>query len=486
MPEYQHNDFEKMIDSLSSEQITPVYLIHGDEFLVKNIVNRLKTKLLPETKQKTNFNPIDGANDNIPSAIEQLNTFSLMPGTRIIAILDSQIFYAAQDRHSLLEKGKTAFLDNQLKKASRYFLTLLSSEKFGIDAIHPQQLNETIESLIKKGKSEDFEHIQWMKAVAEYCISQNISVPDAINYSDLLTESIEKGFAQRNILIITTDSVQKNRRLYKSILKKGTVIHCQVPKGFIKADKDKQEKTFREKAELILSQHGKTINPDAFRLMLNMIEPSVRSLTLNLEKLIQYVGDRKKISKDDVESAIERSRQDPIFELTNAISDRNIIDALTVLDNLFANQFNPLQALAAIANLIRKLLLVDDVKERYHYQKGMSFALFKNQFFKNVLEYDQSIASHMQAEENSTDSDKKKTKRKTSKSTLMIAKNPKSIYPVYLSFKASENYQRQELVNAVHVLYQADKRIKTSGQDNRRVIEQTIIEICRRKPPVKS
>ena len=480
MPDYQYNDFEKVVATLSQDQITPVYLIHGDEFLVKNCVNLLKKSILPESKQKTNFNTIDGANENIPTAIEQLNTFSLMPGTKIIAILDSQIFYSGQDRNALLEKGRSAFSENQIKKASRYFLTLLSSEKLGIDDISPERLDKTIASLIK----EQSEHTEWIKAIAEYCISQNISVPDAMNYSDMLMGSIEKGFAKRNILFITTDTVQKNRRLYKMILKKGTIIHCQIPKGFVKADRDQQEKTFREKAQQLLAQHGKTMRPDAFNAMREMIDNSLRSFSLNLEKLIQYVGKRDTITKEDVETVIERTRQDPIFELTNALSDRNLTETLAVLNNLFANQFNPLQALAAITNLIRRFLLIADVKQKYNYQKGMSFAQFKNQFFQNVLDYEQLLAERMNSGEDSVVSGTQKTKQKRSKSTLIIAKNPKSIYPVYLSFKASENYQLQELIEAIHFLYQADKKIKTGSQDNGRVIEQVIIQICRRRPRV--
>ncbi|MBF0449536.1 MAG: hypothetical protein HQK75_02435 [Candidatus Magnetomorum sp.] len=485
MADFNHNAFEKMIDNLTADQITPVYMIHGDEFLVKNIVKRLKEKLLPKSKQKTNFNPIDGAIDLIPSAIEQLNTFSLIPGIRIIAIIDSQVFYSGHDRSALLEKGQSAFSENQLKKASHYLLNLLATEKLGIEDIYAERLDETIQSLVKE-QNDASQHTEWLQAVADYCVSQKLSVPDAMNYSDMLTESIEKGFAQRNILMITTDTVQKNRRLYKAILKKGTVVHCQIPKGFVKADQDQQEKTFRENAQTILSQHGKTMAPDAFSAMREMINPSLRSFSINLEKLIQYVGTRKKITKDDVEAVIEHSRQDPIFELTNALSDRNLIEALLVLENLFANQFNPLQALAAIANLIRRLLLIVDVKEMYHgsYQKGMSFAHFKNQFFQNVLEYDQRQAEDSQTGEVSSDAPKK-VRGKVSKTTLMVAKNPKSIYPVYLGFKASENYHRQELIDAIQILYQADKRIKTGSQDNRRVIEQAIIQICRRKQPVR-
>ncbi|ETR71572.1 MAG: DNA polymerase III subunit delta [Candidatus Magnetoglobus multicellularis str. Araruama] len=398
MADYKYNDFIKIIETMSLDEITPIYLIHGDEYLVKTVFKQLKVKLLPEKKRKTNITSVDGANDNIPSAIELLNTFSLMPGTRIIAINDSQIFYAGQDRSALLEKGQAAFNDNQIKKAARFFLNLMAVSKLTMNVIQ-SNLEETIEALTKD-QGDIAQHTQWLKAVADYCISQNMSVPDLMNYSDMLTEAIDKGFAQRNILIITTDTVQRNRRLYKAIARHGTVVNCQVAKGFVKAEKDQQEKTFRENAQHILAQSGKSMSSEAFAVMRQMMDASLRGFTVNLEKLIQYVGERKNITREDVEAVLERSRQDPIFELTNAIADRKITNALTVLDNLFTNQFYPLQALAAIANQIRKALLIVDAKSRYQdsYHKGMSFAQFKNQFFPNVLAYDQLLVDEASAE----------------------------------------------------------------------------------------
>jgi DNA polymerase III delta subunit len=63
----------------------------------------------------------------------------------------------------------------------------------------------------------------------------------------------------------------------------------------------------------------------------------------------------------------------------------------------------------------------------------------------------------------------------------MIAKNPKSIYPVYLSFKSSDNYARKELIQAFQILYEADKRIKSGSQNKAQIIEHVLIDICRRK-----
>jgi len=477
MADQTYTKFIKDIDSILLDA-KPLYLIHGDEYLVKDTFKQLKAKLLPEKKQKTNLTVIEGAIEHIPSAIEQLNTYSLMPGIRIVAINDSQIFYSGQDRSSLLEKGQAAFSENKMKKAASFFLNLLAAEKLSIEEIQPEKIDRTIQMITKEETSQ---HVQWMSEVSAHCIEQKLSVPDLKNFSEMLTETIEKGFAQRNILIITTDTVQKNRRLYKAIAKHGIVVNCQVPKGFIKADRDQQDKTFRENAQNILAQSGKKMTPDAYTLMRDMLGQGLRNFTVSLEKLIQYVGERNSITRDDVTAVLERTRQDPIFELTNALADRNLINALAVLDNLFENQFNPLQAVAAIANQIRRLILIDDVKARYKdsYRKGMTFAHFKNSFFSNVLEYDQMMAEF--AVESTQDTNISKKKKKKVNTTLIIAKNPKSLYPVYLSFKSSDNYSRHELLQAIQLLYEADKRIKTGSQNNNQIIERMIIEICRRK-----
>jgi len=74
-----------------------------------------------------------------------------------------------------------------------------------------------------------------------------------------------------------------------------------------------------------------------------------------------------------------------------------------------------------------------------------------------------------------------KSKKKKSKLTtdLLIAKNPKNAYPIYLLLKKSERFSKEDLIQAFETLNAADKKLKTGGPDARLVLEKVILGICR-------
>ena len=69
----------------------------------------------------------------------------------------------------------------------------------------------------------------------------------------------------------------------------------------------------------------------------------LRTFSGNLEKLVDYVGARQEITAADVEAVLNRTRQDPIYELTGALADRNPEQALFFLDSLLADGMFSLQ-----------------------------------------------------------------------------------------------------------------------------------------------
>ena len=75
----------------------------------------------------------------------------------------------------------------------------------------------------------------------------------------------------------------------------------------------------------------------------------------------------------------------------------------------------------------------------------------------------------------------KKTKKKKQLATdLLIAKNPKNSYPIFQLFKKSERFSKEELIEAVDSLNQTDKRLKSSGQNPKLVLENIILSICKK------
>jgi DNA polymerase-3 subunit delta len=78
------------------------------------------------------------------------------------------------------------------------------------------------------------------------------------------------------------------------------------------------------------------IDPDAARELVDSLGGDMMMISNELEKLILYVGDKKRISLGDVETLVLAAKQRSLYELTDAISSRDRTRALEVLDAILS------------------------------------------------------------------------------------------------------------------------------------------------------
>ncbi|OQY59209.1 MAG: hypothetical protein B6245_07785 [Desulfobacteraceae bacterium 4572_88] len=465
--------------------LSPVCLIYGEDVLCKSAFDTLLNTLLPPSERSLNYEPVD--NDNVYDAIERANTFSLLYGTKVVALLDSRIFYSKQEASRFLEKARTAYDDKEMKKAAKYVTGLLGSSGLSLEDVG----DEAKRRKNLKLSSDLLADAKWLDEIIRYCSDNGISVPAAKDSASDLQEAIEKGFPDGNHLIITTDLADKRRTLFKAISKAGMVVDCSVPKGNRREDKMARDLVLNERMKAILGRSGKIMDRGAYQAMCEMIGFDLRTFSNNLEKLVSYVGSRKKITAEDVASVLKRTKQEPIYELTSAISERNVEDALFFLDALLGAGFFPLQVLGAIINQIRKVLLVKgfvESREGKVWKPWLSYQQFQARVMPAVQEYDKGLLSQLEtwdamlskADDEGDGKKKKKGRKKKSKpaTDVLIAKNPRSVYPVYLMLQKSEKFTTPGLLEAMEKLSQADLRLKTTGQNPKIILEDAIFHIC--------
>jgi DNA polymerase-3 subunit delta len=478
------------LEDLEEKQLSggfaPVYLMYGEELLYKTALEELLKVLMPGVKRSLNYEPIEGTGHNIQAAIELVNTYSLMPGTKVVAICDSDIFYSKQDEGKLIIKAKEAHANKDHKNAAKYFLNILGLLNLSFDDLRRENRTKALK-LDTDSLSDD----RWLNDIIDYCLDNNLPIPAADDNAEVVGQAILKGFPRGNHLIITTDLVDKRRSLYKIIRQEGVIIDCSVPKGDRRADKMAQENALIERRDAILERFDKTIDQDAYRAVCEMTGFDLRTFSQNLEKLASYVGDRKEISVDDVGSVLERTKKDPIYELTNAVSDRNVKGALFYLKSLLAAEFHPLQILAAITNQTRKLLLLKGFVESSQISRrhaGAGYGYFKNHIMPAIQAHDRELLDQIESWESMLSKDtqtegksgtKKEAKKKSKLVTdLMIAKNPNNPYPVYILIQKSDKYTTAELMDAFECLRRADMRLKSTGQRPKLILEEAILKIC--------
>ncbi len=478
---------KELEDGPQFKEFAPVYLIYGEELLYKTAFEALLDALIPAAKRSLNCMLIEGINDNIQEAIELVNTYSLLSGTKVVAICDSRIFYSRQDDGMLIDKTKAAMDTNDIKGAAKYFLNLLGLLNLTFDDVSKENREKAL-NLESRGLSDD----EWLDKIITHCVENDLSIPSGTDNVSLLTRTVEKGFPKGNHLIITTDMVDKRTKLFKAIRNHGVIIDCSVPKGERRADKIAQEAVLKDRMSIILDQFGKTMDKDAYRAMYEMTGFDLRTFLSNLQKLVSYVGDRAMITVNDVEHVLKRTKKDPIYELTNAISDRNIEKALFFLDSLIAENIHPLQILAAMTNQIRRLLIVKGFVESSYgasWHAGVKFEQFKKKIMPLIQAYDRDLLNQLEAwdvmlskvAEKNNQKQKRKDKKRKPTTDLVIVKNPNNPYPVYQMLLKSEMFTKDELISSLEHLSQSDLRFKSTGQNQKIILEEVIFSICKLK-----
>lgn len=144
--------------------------------------------------------------------------------------------------------------------------------------------------------------------------------------------------------------------LVKAAEKYGKAIQSTVPKGAA------LEKWIVNRAK---ATHAK-IMPDAAALLANFSGNNLRLLANELDKLATYVGRDATITIQDVRHLSAQVQEARIFDLTDALAQRNRKQALNILHDLLADGEAPIKLVSTITFQVRSLLLVKELA-----QKGM-------------------------------------------------------------------------------------------------------------------
>jgi len=475
MTEINYKEFKDYLKKPDKDGFAPVYLIFGEELLCKAVFEELLNKLLSGQVSGLNYEPVDGADEKINDALQRINTYSLLQGTKVVAICDTQIFYSKLNEKALIEKAKNEYNNDNIQKAANYLLSLLGLLNLSFDDISKASIDKALK-LDVDGSADG----EWLDRTVDYCMAGGLTPSKGEDKGKLLQQAIENGFPQNNHLIITADMIDKRKGLYKVINKCGMIVDCSVPKGERRADKMAQERVLYESMETVLTKNKKRMDKAAIAAMFEMTGFNIRSFLNNLEKLISYVGERNRITIDDVKFIVKRTKTDPIFELTNAISGRNLGKALFFLNSLLPQLDHPLQLFAAITNQVRKLLLIKGFVESRHgrvWHAGIRFDQFQSAVMPAIKEYDNDLLSLLEDWESMLSKNVKAGKSKSAVD-LLIAQNPNNPYPVYQMLLSSEKFTTNELIEDIKSLSETDLRLKSTGENPKIILEKVIFHIC--------
>ncbi|MFI3212400.1 MAG: DNA polymerase III subunit delta [Eubacteriales bacterium] len=200
--------------------------------------------------------------------------------------------------------------------------------------------------------------------------------------------------------ILVEKEIDKRSKLFKTLKKKGRVCEFGI----------QNEATLKRWILSILKRENKKITELTMNVLLDKTGTDMEIIKTELEKLICYTIEKEEITKEDVETIVTHRVSNQIFDMINAMADKNQKKALDLYYDLLTLKEPPLRILALISRTFHLLMQVKILKGKGHSDKVIgeqvglhSFVVSKyakqvNRF--SAKELRNAVESCVEAEEN--------------------------------------------------------------------------------------
>ncbi|MGV1100675.1 DNA polymerase III subunit delta [Thiovibrio sp. JS02] len=454
MPLYTRQDIARLFTALKKGERSPVYFLFGERYLCQEVANDLVCQLLPEEKQRlSSLKNIDGDQEDIPATINMLKTYSLFGGGQVLRVTDSRILYSKVVAATLWEKAQKGWAAKEPRRAARFLAQMLTLadlvpadwEREELAACAPNRWQE----LFGFAKPEELGWVRELLTAAE-----DDPAPAAAEKTDaaeLLQAALMAGVPAGNTLILLAEAADKRKKLFKYLEKECVVIDLSVDTGASSAARKDQEALLREIAEKTLAGFGKKLEPRALPVLLERVGFHPVAVAMESEKLALYSGEAETVTMTDLDVMVGRTREEALYEFTEAVGNHDLAAALPVLQRLREHGVYPLIVVAGLRNFLRKLLLVRAVIEQPTppYSAGISYAAFQKGFLPRLKE---SMAAW----------------------PAQLNGHP---FVVYKSFQQAEHFSLPVIKRALAELLQAEYLLKGSGLPDYLILENFLLSL---------
>ncbi len=147
-------------------------------------------------------------------------------------------------------------------------------------------------------------------------------------------------------IIFSETEVDKRGKVYKAIKNTGRVVEF----------KRQDERTLARWVLGILKKEGKNITEETMHAFLGRTGSDMENIERELEKLLCYTMGRDVITTKDVEEICTEQTENRIFEMIQAITEKNQQKALDLYADLLAMKEPPMRILFLIARQFNQLL----------------------------------------------------------------------------------------------------------------------------------
>lgn len=171
--------------------------------------------------------------------------------------------------------------------------------------------------------------------------------------SPQMAEYIPK-IPQETCIVFVEDEVDKRGKLYKAVKKEGRVVELG----------RQDEKTLMNWVLSILRRERKQITSATMSLFLAKAGDDMELIGNELEKLLCYTMGREVITSEDVEQVCVNRTENKIFEMINAIAQKQQKKALDLYYDLLALKEPPMRILYLLTRQFNMLMQVKELRSQ--------------------------------------------------------------------------------------------------------------------------
>ena len=450
------DSLDKILLELKKGKLPPCILIHGeDDFLVANALNKVIDALIPPADRDLNLFTLDGDEIDAGSLSETLLTSPLFPGRKVVAVRRASFFHSRQTAADIVQKVR-GNLEKDPLRAGRDFMTFLAVAGWDLEDLRDdgwKKISDEEWSRLVEGEP-GRQREEWLPKMIGFCVERGLQGKKAIDEGDRLVETLVSGLPEGHVLVLTAAAIDKRKRLYKTIAELGKIIAFAQVKGDLR-----QRTQLMTASRGILSAAGKSLTDRAWAVLGEKTGYDLRNSLSALEKLIIHAGERPVINEKDVLALIGKTKEDTVFNLTAALTEKNIALCLTILDELMIRGTPPLMILAMLTRELRlllqaKALLMTGALDGY--DAKMDFNAFQAKVYPRVKDLSTPQGDRGQALD-------------------LAGLHP---YVVYLVLKNAGRFSYAALVNHLERLAAMDWQLKSTGRNPRWLLERFILQLA--------
>src|SRR5688500_10753480 len=115
-------ELEDALSEIDSGEVAPLYLVWGEEFLIRKAADELVRRLVPDASMGLNFSVLDGASPR--EVAQDLATLPLFPGRKVVLVKDPEFLAPKKGRGDPLNKARDAWKSGKRKEGARRLLAV--------------------------------------------------------------------------------------------------------------------------------------------------------------------------------------------------------------------------------------------------------------------------------------------------------------------------------------------------------------------------